>query len=437
MRRDRSLFLRYMALRGTTAAGTLLTGFSQTFVFARVLSPERFSLFIVIGNLGLSLWLFDLGIAKVLFVNLRERYLSGRLSGDDLQLQASAVTLLYAVLVLLGTLGCFALTAMHGARDAVEGMQYALFFCYAALNLVWFVLRNISVAADRFLFFETLEAVRRIGHLALMFCLFLPMPLTLFLVLSNLLWAVLLVVLVGRLRQLGIVKLALGEMPLALWRFFRRHRAALLGSGGYAAGEMYIYNFPSILVPIVHGLGAPTIIFDTAFKIFRGATILFSAACDLLVPRQTKAFAAGDRHALNRATLLALGLGLVPALSLSALLLIAGDPLYRLLLGKAASMPSELTPILVVMILCNLVQTVSNFLLVHTGFFTQIARLAGLMVIVMTGVAAIDTSLRLDIVHFVMLYAAAYLVSAGLYATLALKLPLRVGEAAPPAPGPA
>ena len=35
-------------------------------VFARVLSPDRFSLFIVVGAVGYSLWLCDLGLAKIL-----------------------------------------------------------------------------------------------------------------------------------------------------------------------------------------------------------------------------------------------------------------------------------------------------------------------------------------------------------------------------------
>jgi len=46
-------------------------GFVQTFTFARVLSPDRFSLFIVVGAIGYTLWLTDLGLAKILFVNLR------------------------------------------------------------------------------------------------------------------------------------------------------------------------------------------------------------------------------------------------------------------------------------------------------------------------------------------------------------------------------
>ena len=51
----RLISYRYMTLRASTAAGTLGTGLLQTFVFARALTPERFSLFIFLGALGYML----------------------------------------------------------------------------------------------------------------------------------------------------------------------------------------------------------------------------------------------------------------------------------------------------------------------------------------------------------------------------------------------
>ena len=74
----RLISYRYMVLRVSTAAGTLGAGLLQTFVFARVLTPERFSLFIFFAALGYSLYLADVGIVKVLFVNLRGRFLQNK-----------------------------------------------------------------------------------------------------------------------------------------------------------------------------------------------------------------------------------------------------------------------------------------------------------------------------------------------------------------------
>ena len=75
---DRFLSIPYLFLRSSTAGGALLFGLIQTFVFARVLSPERFSVFILIGTLGITLWLVDFGLTRILFVRQREAFLAGR-----------------------------------------------------------------------------------------------------------------------------------------------------------------------------------------------------------------------------------------------------------------------------------------------------------------------------------------------------------------------
>jgi O-antigen/teichoic acid export membrane protein len=426
----RAVFLPYLVLRGSTAGAALVTGVCQTYVFARVLDPHNFSLFIIIGNLGLSLWLFDLGIAKVLYVNLRARFLDGTLTKADeapsLGRQAAGVTFLYIGLALLGAAGCFAIAALFGGGSA-QGVEFALFFVYAALNLAWFALRNVSTAVDRFLYFESLEALRRILHLALLFALLFGLPFMEFLLASNAVWIVLFAAAIRRLRAENAFD-ATGPSA-ALRHFARANRRRLMESGGYAAGEIFVYNYPSLLVPAVMGLGAPTIIFDTAFKIFRGANVLFSAACDLMVPGQTRAFQAGDKRGLWRATAIAAALGAAPALGLCGLLAIWGDALYALLLGNAAQMPSSVTPILIWLIACNWIQTVSNFLLVHTGHFAAIVRAAGIMTAIMAVVAVAAAWTGIDVVRFLAFYAGAYAGGAALYAWLALRLPLALRRA--------
>lgn len=420
--------LVYPVLRASTAAGALASGFCQTYVFARVLSPEQFSIYIVIGSLGVSLWLFDLGIAKVLFVQLRDAFLKNRLGresdGESLPAQAAGIAMLYAALVAAGTLVCFLIVAGGTSRGSLEAGQEALLFAYTALNLVWFVLRNVSVAGDQFIYFESLDAVRRIGHIGLTFCLFLPISFISFMLWSNLLWAVLFVLLLRRLGGLGLIRWERGRMLAATSAYFRRHSSSLWSSGRYALGEMYIYTFPSLLVPALHGLGGPTIVFDTVFKVFRGATVVFSAACDLLVPRQTRAFAAEDTTGLRRHTLVALAAASLPAIILCLLLAFAGERLFGLLLGNAAQVPAEFNQILIVLVLANLVQTVSNFVLVHTGFFAPIGRLATAMALLMTVVAVADAVFHLSLLGFAMLYAAAYVFGSVLYAVLAVRHPL-------------
>ena len=140
-------------LRAYTAGSTLVVGLLQTFVFARVLSPERFSLFIFIAAVSYSLYLADGGIIKVLFVNLRRRFLRGQPSGVVAS-QATVVVLIYFLLAGFTTLLCLAVLVARGRQSVADCVELALFFLFNAINLPWIALRNVSIAIDEFYYFE-------------------------------------------------------------------------------------------------------------------------------------------------------------------------------------------------------------------------------------------------------------------------------------------
>ena len=102
-----------------------------------------------------------------------------------------------------GTLLCFAIMALRPSVTPWQAAEFALFFSFSALNLVWFPLRNVSNAVDEFITFETLEAIRRGGHIAVMLALLVGMPLAVFLLLGNLLWAAVLAACIARLVRNG------------------------------------------------------------------------------------------------------------------------------------------------------------------------------------------------------------------------------------------
>ncbi len=419
------LSLRYFLLRSSTAGAAVAAGLVQTFVFARVLTPERFSVFILIGTMGVSLWLFDLGAAKILFVRQRARHL-GQGSGDGVTRHASAVVLLYGLIVAAGTLVCFAAMASRASVTTRDAAEYAAFFSFSALNLVWFPLRNISNAIDEFIYFETLEAVRRGGHIAVILALLIGLPLPAFLVLGNLLWGVVLGICALRLVRKGALAPRLRGFATALAEFWRVNRPELLRSGTYAGAELTVYNFPYLVVPMAFGLGAPTIILDTVFKVFRGTTLIYAAGLDPLVPLQTRAFAAHDAGTLKKATLTAAFLVALPTFALCALLLLAGDRLFALLLGHAATVPREAVYVLVVLLLANMAQNVASNLLLHTGFFREIARVATFLVAAMAAMTGIVLVAGLDITGFLAAYALVYVAGAVLYIGYVVSRPFRI-----------
>jgi O-antigen/teichoic acid export membrane protein len=408
------LSLPYFLLRSFTAAAAVASGLVQTFVFARVLTPRDFSIFILIGSIGVALWLLELGSAKILFVRQRQCYLARQID-DGIAAQSNAVIALYAVFVLAGSILCFAILASRPSLTALQALQFAAFFSFVALNLVWFPLRNISNAVDEFITFEALEATRRIGHIVLMVGMLFGLPLPAFLLLANMLWLVLVAASIGRLVNKGVLAARLRGGWKALVVFWRGNRSEILRSGNYAIGDIAIYNFPYFIVPVAFGLGAPTIILDTVFKVFRGATLIYAAGLDPLVPRQTRAFAENDLATLKKATWIAALLCAVPTLALCAVLLLAGDRLFALLLGHAATMPAMATPILVVLLLANMAQNVASNLLLHTGFFREMARVVTILVAAMAVMTAIVMACGAGIVSFIGGYAAVYVVGAALY----------------------
>ena len=162
-----------------------------------------------------------------------------------------------------------------------------------------------------------------------------------------------------------------------------RTAALLLRSSIFSISEIYIYNFPYFFVPAFYGLGAPTIILDTTFKVFRGGSIAYSAACDVALPKQTQAFNDRDLVRLMRSTWIALGLCAIPTVSISIILCVAGERLFALLLGPAAVMPN-VAPVLILLLFANMMQMVALSLLVHTGFFKEISQASPFIAVAMT-----------------------------------------------------
>jgi len=419
------LSLRFLALRISTAGAAVAFGLVQTFVFARVLNTQDFSIYILVGTLGLSLWLFDLGAAKILYVRQRELYLTGNTDGA-VAAQSTAVVIAYALLVLLGTLVCFAVVLLQPKIPLLDAVNFALFFSFAALNLVWHPLRNVSAAVDEFVHFEKLEATRRIGHIALMLAMLVGLPLAAFLVLANGLWFALFAAAIARLVSKKAFIFKLHGAWSSLKRFWHDNRRELLRSGNYAAGELTIYNFPYLIVPAAFGLGAPTIILDTVFKVFRGVTLVYAAGLDPLVPQQTRAFAARDAATLKKATLTSAILCAIPTVIICAVLLVAGDRLFAILLDNAATIPHDAVLILVVLLLANLAQNVASNLLLHLGFFSEMARVATFLMVAMAAMTAIVMIAGLGIVGFIGGYAVVYIVGGALYIASMVRGPFRI-----------
>ncbi len=122
----------------------------------------------------------------------------------------------------------------------------------------------------------------------------------------------------------------------------------------------------------------------------------------------------------------------IPTIALCALLWFAGNRVFALLLGPAATVPASLIPVLIILLVSNMAQNVASCLLQHTGFFREIARVATFLVVAMAAMTAIVYVAGSDIVHFIGAYTAVYVAGAVLYIAYVVQKPFRI--AAQPKP---
>jgi len=405
--RQRLISIPFLLLRAATAGGALATGFVQTFVFARVLTPERFSVFIIVGAIGYTLWLAELGLPSILFVRLRAAHLTGRRNAQAAR-QATAVALSYAALAIAASLVCFAVAFSGTSSTSLGACELALLLLSVALNLTWTLFRSLSIAVDLFVYYESLELVRRSVTVAGLLALLAGLPLIALLAALNVLWLVLFVAAAGPLTARGALAPYWRGWSGELFSFFRMNSHDAARSSTSALSGAFVALFPYYVVPMLFGLGAAPIVLEVTFRIFRGACVIFAAICDLAVPGQTRALAARDVDRLLRTTLLVAGLCCIPAAIACAVLIFAGAPLFAFLLRTAAVVPPAITPILIVLLITGVLQTVAEVLLQYTGYFRRLAYngvcvAAGM--IVATGISLVA---GLGLVGFLTAYAAVY-----------------------------
>jgi O-antigen/teichoic acid export membrane protein len=429
-RRERLISLPYLLLRAATAGGAVAMGFVQTFVFARVLAPERFSIFIVVGAIGYTLWLAELGLPNILFVNLRSHHLARR-RNEQAAREATAIVLLYEVIAVAAALVCFVAALAHPSSTFSGALELALFLLYITLNLAWTSLRSLSIAVDLFVFYESLDLVRRAVNITTMLAVLAGLPLVAFLIGSNVLWGILFAAAVSKLIGRGALSPQLSGSPHRLVSFLRSNRHSTARSSTSALSGAFVVLFPYYVVPMSFGLGAAPIVLEVTFRIFRGACVIFAAICDTAVPGQTSALAARDAGRLIRTTLLAAGLCTIAAAIACALLVFAGGPLFTFLLRSAATVPHAIVPILVVLLLASVLQIVSESLLQYTGFFRSLAYNGAAVAAAMLVATVLTYAAGLDLVGFLATYAAVYAAGALALTIAVLYGPIRAAAAEP------
>jgi hypothetical protein len=92
-------------------------------------------------------------------------------------------------------------------------------------------------------------------------------------------------------------------------------------------------------------------------------------------------------------------------------------------------MPAAATPILIVLLFADLTKMVTHSVLVHNGYFREVARIGIAVAAAMVAVGAFAVTAHLDIVHFLQAYAAVYVCGAAAAVVTMVRGPFRLAHA--------
>jgi O-antigen/teichoic acid export membrane protein len=420
----------YFLIKLANSVTTTVWGMLFTFVFVRTFSLEVFSHYILIAAIGSYVLIADLGLSNVIYVALRRGFLDGDMTGIREEAIFASVT--YAGIAALATLIFGAGLLIAPLDPTADRVDYLLYFLFWALALPWAMFRMIACAVDKFLYYELVEFARRVLVTCLLLLLMMGFGLTRFLIVANLIWFACLGVLGWQMSGwLGLSGLRAWDVVAAGRTLYRDRIGSIGNAAAFSISEFLIYTFPYFFVPAAIGTGMPLVIFDTFYKVYRFGAVSFRVSSEALLPQQTRAVQDGDQGRLFRLVRSIFLLGLVAAVPAVLMLLIGGPHLFALLLGRGRIIPMSAIFAMSLMIFFVLVQSTAGSILLNTGHFKPISRLAMTMAAGMATISAATLALGLDIDEFLFAYTLVYALGALGYVSLLWRHLLRPGVLTP------
>jgi O-antigen/teichoic acid export membrane protein len=414
---------RYFLLKSANNGSVLLWGFLQTFVFVRVFDHHDFSIIILINNAAMLLMLVDLGFSKIIFVDIREKFVNG--NAVDHTDRVISLTTLYSLMVLGGALSTAIYVLYFGGSMQISPLVCGIYFLVVALNLPWQLLQNVCSAIDNFLEFEALDVVRRIVQIIILSLLLIFRIELVAFTCMLLTWIIAISIILVRLKTRGVTSRYAVD-PFA-WRhtLTPADKSAMLQSAVFIGSETVMYQAPLLLTPLFYGLGAPVIIVDTVFRFFRASISLFKISSETLIPLQTQAYFSKDWPELRRRTYQVLGVSAAFAGLIAATLLLFGHQIFAALLSSRELISTEAILCILALVGSNVLQNTFGSLLVITGFFKDLSRvgacIAALVLVALPLMGAVSGS----IIDFLFTYVACYMASAIVYSWLASRRVLK------------
>ena len=413
----------YFLLKALSNFLALLWGFLQTFIFIRVFDYHDVSVIMLTNSICVFLMYFDFGLSKIYYVAIREKFIAGQALGDNSEIVSLAT--LFGLVLACGALLIGGYLWLFDTRLHISPIVVSGYFLIIGLNLPWQLLQNASSAVDNFIPFEMLEVARRgLQLLVLLALLAYPAPLPIFLLLLAI-WGAAIAAALRRLQRAGVVS-RYRVHPLAWYRALSPGaRTSARQSATFLVGEAVLHQTPLLLTPLFYGLGAPVIIADTVFKVFRGAATLCRVSSETLVPQQTAAFFRGDRAELQRRTAQVLGMSLLIVLALEVAFLFFGNWIFSILLNVRGLISGFALTSVALLIVAGMLQNTFGSLLQNTGSFRALSLVTTAAAFPIFLAECVSGLWSPTVGVFLLVYALCYFVAAAASGTVAWQRLLR------------
>lgn len=406
--------LVYLALKALNLVLATALSFGLVFALIRKLPEEAYTIFILVSALGTYILATDLGFSSVVFARLRKAFLEDRI-GEARPIVVGTIVI-YGLVVVLAQLG-FSAFLLPGRIPPDWRLAFGLYFLVLLLPLPWNVIRAVAAGSERFLLFESVEAIRRLGMVVLILAMAKGLPFETYAWIALGLWvlayAVLLTVMIP------VVGLPSGREDWNVRKVLSESKGQLGGAGVFALCEVGVYNFPYLIIPTLFHSAAALVAFDIFYKITRFGASAYLVANEGLLPAQTRAIHQGVGRTIVRNILVCVGISALPCLIGVLAVSVFGDLVFKLLLSDAARVPVDARAGMAVVLVAMLFRAASGTLLLNTGKSELLARIALGEVVAMGLMTLACAVLNASFAQFLWCYVAIFgAVSAGYFLML-------------------
>lgn len=268
---------------------SILSGFVQSYFYDSFLSKTNFAFLTICFGYSLFMELADLGLGRIFYFSIREKFIKRK----DVSLELESYVFLYSVITIIVLIAfittVFLASYLNEIKTTFSTLTLVVFSVNTVLSLIFNFYRNVMFAIEKYMFFDILDVIRKLG---LVFSLvFLYTHNSFFLTnlsMSILILAILLILVVFLFRT--------NNLSFKRTRTFSRSKDIIVSYRNKALkyfrfnlNILIIYNCGFLIFPFF--LPTQNIIqFGLFYRISFGVTMVIVAVSDLYIHKLTRSY---------------------------------------------------------------------------------------------------------------------------------------------------